>query len=102
MEAGKFVNKVNEIILFPLISLLSAIAFVVFLYGCAVYILNADNETARSEGKKHIMYGLIGLVVMASAYAILNIASGTFGLEDTLDCANNPTATGCADVFNPS
>lgn len=102
MEAGKFVNKVNEIILFPLIALLSAIAFIIFLYGCAAYILNADNETARSEGKKHIMYGLIGLVVMASAYAILNIAAGTFGLEHTLDCANNPKATGCADVFDQS
>ena len=56
------------------------IAFLVFLYGSAVYVMNAGNEQARGEGKKHIMYGLIGLVVMVSAYTILTIAGNTFGL----------------------
>jgi len=95
VEAGRFVEKLNDIILFPLIALLSAIAFLVFLYGCALYIFNGGNEEVRSNGKKHITFGLIGLVVMVSAFAILQIAAGTFGLGGDLDCTDNPNLPGC-------
>jgi hypothetical protein len=100
-EAVKFVDKVNEIILFPLIALLLAVAFLVFLWGCAEYVMNAANGKGREEGIKHITWGLIGLVVMVSAWAILEIATGTFGLNDELNCANDPNASGCAGVFTP-
>ncbi len=99
VEAALFVDKLNSIILFPLIALLSGIAFLIFIYGCAVYIFNADNEQARSEGKKHILYGIIGLVIMISAYGLLIIATNTFGLGQQLDCANNPSGSGCDSAF---
>lgn len=95
IEAAKFVAKLNEFILFPLIALMSGIAFLVFIYGCAQYIMNAANDKAREDGKKHIMYGLIGLIVMVSAYALLSLAVNTFGLDFELDCATDPTMAGC-------
>lgn len=98
-EAANFVTQVNNIILFPLIALLSGIAFLVFLYGCAQYILNAASDQAREEGKKHIMYGLIGLFVMVSAYAILTLAVNSFGLGQQLDCATDPNGSGCGSAF---
>ncbi len=98
-EAAGFVDKVNDIILFPLIALLSGIAFLYFIYGGAVYILNSNNDAAREEGKKNLMYGIIGLVIMFSAFALLNLATNTFGLGDELDCATDPTQSGCEDAF---
>jgi len=98
-EAANFVTRLNNAILFPLIALLSGIAFLFFIYGSAVYIFNANNDAARAEGKKHIMYGLIGLTVMVSAYAILTLAVNTFGLGQQLDCANNPGGSGCGSAF---
>ena len=98
-EAAEFVGRFNDAILFPLIALLSGIAFLFFIYGSAVYIFNADNDAARAEGKKHIMYGLIGLTVMVSAYAILTLAANTFGLGQQLDCAATPGASGCGSAF---
>ncbi len=98
-EASKFVAKLNEFILFPLIYLLSSVALLYFIYGCAVYVLNADSDSAREEGRKHITYSIIGLVVMAAAFAILNIAAGTFGLNKQAECAANPSASGCTDAF---
>jgi hypothetical protein len=98
-EASSFVDKVNTVILFPLIALLMAVAFLMFLFGCAEYIMNAANSEARSKGIKHITWGIIGLVVMVSAWAILRVASGTIGLDDELKCANDPTAGGCDKAF---
>lgn len=97
--AASFVTKFNNVILFPTIALLSAVAFLVFLWGCAEYFFNAANETARQQGVKHIMWGIIGLVVMFSAFAILKIAATTFGLGNELQCANDPNGAGCATVF---
>lgn len=99
-EASSFVDKLNEVILFPLIALLLGVAFLIFLYGCAEYIFKSGNESARADGVKHITWGIIGLVVMTTAWAILSLATGTFGLGDELECANDPSRSGCTDAFN--
>lgn len=100
-HAAEFVADLNRVILFPLIALLMGIAFFYFVWGAAQYLMGASNESAREDGKKHLMYGIIGLFVMTSAFAILTLAAGTFGLNSQLNCANNPTASGCASVFAP-
>ncbi len=98
-EAMAFVVKLNDAILFPVIALLSGIALLFFVYGSAEYIINAESDQAREQGKKHITYGVIGLVVMLSAYAILSIATGTFGLTRQQECAVDPTGPGCDQAF---
>ncbi len=79
--AQTFVNKLLEVILYPLITLMLVIALVVFLYGCFEYVAGASNPQAKEKGSKHILWGLIGLLVMLSAFAILSIAAATFGIE---------------------
>ena len=78
--ARSFLDRLNEVILFPLITLLLTVALVVFLYGCFLFIAGAGNDEARSRGKRHILWGIIGMLVMLSAYAILGIAANTFGI----------------------
>lgn len=78
--AQAFVATLNEVILLPLIALLMGVAFFVFLWGCFEYIRGANNPSAREAGVKHITYGVIGLVIMISAYTILSLAANTFGL----------------------
>jgi len=98
--AAKFVDKIDTEFLFPFIILLSAVAFLVFLYGCAVYVINANNDTARAEGKKSIFFGIIGLTIIVSAYGLFNLAVGTFGLSSQLDCASSENPENCVDVFD--
>jgi len=94
-----FLEKFNDIILFPLITLMVAVAFLFFIYGCFEYIIHADNETARATGRQHILWGIVGMFVMLSAYGILRIAVGTFNLQKELSCANDPTQSACRDAF---
>lgn len=94
-QAVSFVDTFNSVILFPLITLLVAVALLVFMYGSLQYILNAENSTAREEGRRHIMWGIIGLLVMLTAFAILSVAANTFGVQQVLKCAKNPNANGC-------
>jgi len=98
-EAAGFVDKLNQIILYPTIGLLTAVAFFVFVWGLAEYFVNAGNDQAKQKGVKHITWGIIGLVVMLSAFSILKLATATFGLDNELRCADNPTSPGCSTVF---
>jgi hypothetical protein len=98
-EAFEFVQRFNEVILYPFILLLTGIAFLVFLYGCLIYITHAENSSAREQGRNHIIYSLIGMFVMLVAFTILQIAANTFGLQDVLDCTSNPDAVSCDNVL---
>ena len=75
-----FVAKVVAQIINPLILLISAAAFVVFLWGVFEFVRNAENATKREEGQKAIFWGIIGLVIIFGAYGIINVALGTFDL----------------------
>lgn len=83
--AQGFMDKLNHAILFPLITLMMALALLIFLYGAFEYVKNANNEEARSTGAQHLLYGTIGMLVMLSAFALLTIAAGTFGLDSELN-----------------
>lgn len=79
--AHSFVGQINEHILFPLITLLTVAALVVFLWGGFQYVYNANNDSKRAEGAKHLLWGTIGLLVMLSAFAILTVAANTIGVD---------------------
>jgi hypothetical protein len=36
---------------------------------------------------------------MVTAWSLLSLATGTFGLGDELECANDPSGSGCTDAF---
>jgi TRAP-type C4-dicarboxylate transport system permease small subunit len=99
-KTAEFVTTFNRVIIFPFVALLMAVAFLVFLYGCAEYVMNGGNEKAREQGLQHITFGIIGLVVMVTAWAILELVLATIGLNDELNCAADPTKSGCSSAFS--
>jgi hypothetical protein len=79
--AQGLVDKINTIILFPLMSFMLTLALLYFLLGAYEFVQGADSDDSRSTGKTHMMFGIIGMLVMVSAMAILKIAAGTFGIQ---------------------
>ena len=79
------VKLIIDSIITPLIALIFALAFLGFLWGAAQFVMKADEPTARTKGKDKMLYGLIALAVMFSAWGLVKILTGTFGLgTDTL------------------
>lgn len=77
---NSFVGKVVVQIINPIILLLAAGAFVLFIWGVFEFIMNAGNEKERETGKQAILWGIVGLVIIFGAYGIINLALGTFNL----------------------
>lgn len=76
-----FLAKVTTEIINPLMLLMAAVAFVVFLWGIFLFIKNGGEAGKQEEGRRAIMWGLIGMVIIFGVYGLLNIALTTFGLD---------------------
>lgn len=77
----ELIQKAYEFVVQPVIWLLLVVAFVVFLWGVVEFIRSSGSEAGREKGKKHIIWGIIGLVIMASVLGITATISDTLGLE---------------------
>lgn len=75
-EAAKLISNIKAYILNPIIGFMFAVAVVMFIYGIVEYIWSADNEEKVEVGKKHMIWGIVGIFVMIGVYGILNILSG--------------------------
>ena len=67
------VNKVTTEIINPIIEILFGLAIAFFFWGIIEFILNADNEDKRTTGKQHMIWGLVGLFIMAAVAGIIKI-----------------------------
>lgn len=76
-----FIGNIVRDIINPLIGLLFALALVFFVYGGSQFILNASDPKKRDEGKKNLVYGLVGLFIMSAVFGILQVITNTFGVS---------------------
>ncbi len=77
VASADIMQKINENILQPFINILFAGAIMYFLFGVMKFVLNQDNETEQEEGKRHMLYGIIGIAIMVSAWGILHFVDST-------------------------
>lgn len=81
MEVSELVKTLNRVIIDPLLALIFAAGFLVFAWGLVQYIwaLNGSGKDIEA-GKMHMLYGIIGMFIMVSAYAIIKIIANTIGV----------------------
>jgi uncharacterized membrane protein len=77
MEINEFISKVSENIVNPFIILLISVAFLVFIWGVFIYLARGSDPGARRTGGLAIIFGLIGLAIMFSAFGIVNLIKST-------------------------
>jgi len=76
-ELGTFILSIQEFINNMLIPLVFSVALLVFLYGTYKYfIAGSGNESAREDGKKFMLYAVIGFVLMVSIWGIVGMLAG--------------------------
>ena len=75
-EVVSIQGKILTGIVNPIIVILSALAFAWFMYGVTRFVIMKDNEEERNNGKKHIIFGILALVIIFSIWGILNVLGG--------------------------
>jgi len=75
---SKIICQVNQI-LNSIIPVLVALGVLYFVWGVVSYMIGADEEQ-KKKGRDKIIYGIIGLAVIAGMWGLVNIVVNTFGL----------------------
>lgn len=71
-----FLAKVLDNIVNPVITLVALAAFAYFAFGVMMFIRNAENDEKRTQGKQHMVWGIVGLAIVFGASAIINLMKG--------------------------
>lgn len=79
MSADTLISNVINNIVNPIITLALAVAVLYFLWGGFQFVRNADSPDERKKGSLNMIWGIVGLVIMISAYGILNLILGSIG-----------------------
>lgn len=72
------VGRIVDLIINPLIILFMVLGTAFFLWGIIEFLMSSDNEEKRSAGKKHMIWGIIGLFLMVSAWGIIRVLCDFF------------------------
>lgn len=79
MHMDEIIGNIQREIINPLITVIALAAFVVFVWGVVDFIRGADNEEKRKIGQQHMIWGIIGLVILFGAQAILQLLKNIVG-----------------------
>ncbi len=74
---GKVVDPIIQHVVNPIVMLVFAVALLVFAYGIIEMVAKGGDATAREAGKQHMMYGIIGIFIMMSAWGIIYLIANT-------------------------
>lgn len=81
MPVDVLVARITAAIINPLIALIFAAGFLLFVWGIVEFLFGLSQDTeAKENGKMHMLWGVIGMAIMISAYGIIRIVANTFML----------------------
>ncbi len=78
MDIKELLGKINQYILNPIILLAFAVALLVLFWGIFKFVSSETGDKEREEGKKKIIYGIVGMFIMLSAKGIISVILATF------------------------
>ncbi len=83
LEGTELLNRFVTYIIDPAILLVFTAGFLVFVWGIFEMILAVSQGKDATDGKMHLLWGLVGMLIMVSVYGIVALIDNTFGLDPT-------------------
>jgi len=71
--ADKIVDNIINEIINPIIFVLFGLAMLVFIWGVITMFVKSGDAEAVGNGKKHMVWGIIGLAIMSGTFGIMNL-----------------------------
>ena len=91
MSIVSFLQKVDAVILNPLLTLLFAVAFIYFIYTI-IWVIRAGAEE-KTDARNAMLWSIVGMFIMLSVYGIISLLLSTFGISTGTDNNGNPSST---------
>ena len=81
-STSALIQKFTTVIIDPLILVLFAAGLFLFMFGMVQFILSLSNGGKNMEtGRQHMIYGILGMLIMVSVGGIISFLTNTFGID---------------------
>jgi len=81
MSGAQLLENFVTYIINPAILLIFTAGFFLFVFGLIQFLLDLDKGANREQHIQHMIWGVVGMFVMASVYGIIALLDNTFGLD---------------------
>ncbi len=98
----QFIINVNKLIINPLVTLIFVLAWAYFLWGVFQFLSNQTNEEKRTSGKKHMIWGVVGITIMMAVWTIMSLIINTFDIKGINPQSDTVGGTVNLPDYNPS
>ena len=76
----QILNNFVTYLINPAILVIFTAGFFLFVWGLVQFIMNLEKGSENQEGKQHMLWGVVGMFVMASVYGLIALLDATFDL----------------------
>jgi hypothetical protein len=82
MTAQSLRDALVNALIEPLAALFFGVALVVFIWGIVEFLWGLSTDTeGKEDGKRHMLWGLLGMFVMLAAVTIIKIIANTLNVS---------------------
>jgi len=82
MNAGtQVLNRFVDYVIDPIILLIFAGGFFMFVLGLVQFLWGVKSGEVDNNGKQHMIWGIVGMLIMVSVYGIIALIDETFDLD---------------------
>lgn len=84
VSAEALAGCIGNAIINPIIALIFAAGLLVFIWGVVQFMIGlsgGEGGESVQDGKKHMLWGLIGMFIMVAAFAFVKIIARTLGVD---------------------
>ncbi len=78
---GDLINRFTTYVIDPAILLVFSAGLLLFIWGIVEFLWSLKDGEGHNEGKMHMVWGIVGMLVMVSVYGIVALIDNTFGLN---------------------
>lgn len=82
MESGEEVlQRIITFVVDPSLRVIFTLGLFLFIWGIIEFLWGVQKGHAENEGKQHMIWGLVGMLIMVSVYGIIALIINSFGLQ---------------------
>ena len=79
--ASQLLNRLVDYVINPAILVIFAFGFFLFVWGLIEFLWNLRGGEVQNDGKQHMIWGIVGMLIMVSVFGIISLIDSTFNLN---------------------
>jgi len=82
LDAGvDLLDRIVDYVIDPAVKVVFTLGLFFFLWGFVEFLWKLKDGQVSEDGKNHMVYGLVGMLIMVSVYGIISLVMNTFGID---------------------